>query len=102
MMNSESYATEIADGLSAIHRREGSAQFFVVLLREFAEGKAVSRQTLRTALGWPDASDTAMLGGMPDIEYDDRAISSAMASRLTTYRTRSRLTVTHSFRAMPS
>lgn len=72
MMNTESYATEIADGLSAIHRRKGSAQFFVVLLREFAKGKAVSRQTLRIALGWPEASDTPMLGAMPDIEYDDR------------------------------
>lgn len=72
MMNTTSYVTEIADGLSAIHRREGFAQFFVVLLRELAKGKAVSRQALCTALGWPDASVAAILSAMPDIEYDAR------------------------------
>ncbi|WP_293041201.1 organomercurial lyase MerB [Paraburkholderia sp.] len=72
MMNPASYVTEIADGLSAIHRREGFAQIFVALLRELAKGKAVSRHALGTALGWPDASVAAMLDAMPDIEYDEQ------------------------------
>lgn len=72
MMNTASYVTEIADGLSMVNHREGFAQFFVVLLRELAKGTAVSRQTLSTALGWPAGRVNAMLDGMPDIEYDDR------------------------------
>ncbi|MDT8835834.1 organomercurial lyase MerB [Paraburkholderia fungorum] len=72
MMNTASYITEIADGLSSANRQDGFAQLFVVLLRELAKGKAVSREVLRHALGWPDARVAAMLDAMPDIEYDDR------------------------------
>lgn len=72
MMNTANYVTEIADALSMVNRQEGFAQFFVVLLRELAKGKAVSRQALSSALGWSAGRVKAMLDGMPDIEYDDQ------------------------------
>lgn len=71
MKNTTSYIAEIAEGLSLSNRREGFPQLFVVLLRELAKGKAVSREALCIALGWPAERVNATLEGMPDIEYDD-------------------------------
>jgi len=64
------YFAEIAERLAPANR-PGFAALSVALLHELAEGRAVSREALASALRWPVERVTRALERATDTEYDD-------------------------------
>ncbi|MDT7531481.1 organomercurial lyase MerB [Sphingopyxis sp. SE2] len=65
------YITEIAESLTPANQPEGFGELFVVLLRELAKGRPVSRTTLAITLDWPAERVNAVLERTTSTEYDN-------------------------------
>ena len=64
------YLTKIAESLTPANQPQGFGELFVVLLRELAKGRPVSRTTLAKSLDWPAQQVNAVLERTTSTEYD--------------------------------